>query len=177
MEKGSAVGTAGVRSASTGKTDSDEYVGEDKSPVPPTHQEIEEHNLTHLPYSDWCKHCVQGKNKSQHHQRGGLTKQSITQIDYAYLRSDNNNNHYATILTMCESITGLGYATVVPYKGVNTEAVKTIVRFIVENGLRSTMLQSDGENAIKDLQSEIARQIPNVKMQTSPQYSHQSQGV
>eukprot|EP00971_Amphidinium_carterae_P184527 3663285-Amphidinium_carterae.2 len=78
---------------------------------------------------------------------------------------------------MCESITGLGYATVAPYKGVNTEAVKAIVRFIVENGLQSTMLQSDGENAMKDLQSEITRQVPNVKMQTSPQYSHQSQGV
>eukprot|EP00971_Amphidinium_carterae_P157153 3115142-Amphidinium_carterae.1 len=42
----------------------------------------EEHNLMHLPYRDWCKHCIQGKSKSQHHQRGGLTKQSITQIDY-----------------------------------------------------------------------------------------------
>eukprot|EP00971_Amphidinium_carterae_P350920 6491808-Amphidinium_carterae.1 len=74
---------------------------------------------------------------------------------------------------MCESITGLGYATIVPYKGINT----AIVRFIVENGLQSTILQSDGENAIKDLQAEIRRQIPNIKMQTSPQYGHQSQGV
>eukprot|EP00971_Amphidinium_carterae_P051568 1015134-Amphidinium_carterae.1 len=39
------------------------------------------------------------------------------------------------------------------------------------------MLQSDGENAIKDLQNEITRQIPNVKAQVSPQYSPQSQGV
>eukprot|EP00971_Amphidinium_carterae_P308259 6126234-Amphidinium_carterae.1 len=31
---------------------------------------------------------------------------------------------------MCESITGLGYATVVPYKGVNTEAVKAILRIV-----------------------------------------------
>eukprot|EP00971_Amphidinium_carterae_P225483 4472448-Amphidinium_carterae.1 len=78
---------------------------------------------------------------------------------------------------MCESITGLGYATVVPYKGVNTEAVGAIVRFILENGLQSTILQSDCENAIKDLQNEITRQIPNVKAQVSPQYSHRSQGV
>eukprot|EP00971_Amphidinium_carterae_P050611 996625-Amphidinium_carterae.2 len=81
-------------------------------------------------------------------------------MDYAYLRSDNDK-HYATVRTMCESITGLGYATVVRYKGINTEAVKAIVRFIVENGLQSTILQSDGENAIKDLQAEITRQIPN----------------
>eukprot|EP00971_Amphidinium_carterae_P147755 2928613-Amphidinium_carterae.1 len=66
-----------------------------KTPVLPTQQEIDEHNITHLPYRDWCKHCVQGKSESQHHQRGGLTKQSITQIDYAYLKSDNDK-HYAT---------------------------------------------------------------------------------
>eukprot|EP00971_Amphidinium_carterae_P040916 803642-Amphidinium_carterae.1 len=78
---------------------------------------------------------------------------------------------------MCESTTGLGYATVVPYKGVNAEAVRALLRFIVENGPQSTILQSDGENAIKDLQNEITRQIPNVTARVSPQYSHQSQGV
>eukprot|EP00971_Amphidinium_carterae_P101974 2018731-Amphidinium_carterae.1 len=53
------------------------------SPTLLTQLEIEEHNITHLPYRNWCKHCVQGKSRSQHHQRGGLTKQIITQIDYA----------------------------------------------------------------------------------------------
>eukprot|EP00971_Amphidinium_carterae_P147634 2926253-Amphidinium_carterae.2 len=83
-----------------------------EAPTLPTQQEIDEHNLTHLPYRDWCKHCVQGKSKSQHHQRGGPTKQSITQIDHASPKSDNDN-HNVTVLTMCESTTGLGYATVV----------------------------------------------------------------
>eukprot|EP00971_Amphidinium_carterae_P252195 5007067-Amphidinium_carterae.1 len=46
-----------------------------ESPTLPAQQEIDEHNLTHLLYRYWCKHCVQGKSKSQHHQRGGLTKQ------------------------------------------------------------------------------------------------------
>eukprot|EP00971_Amphidinium_carterae_P043504 855900-Amphidinium_carterae.1 len=54
---------------------------------------------------------------------------------------------------------------------------ETGLRFIVENGLQSTILQSDGEAAIKDLQNEITRQIPNVTSRVSPQYSHQSQGV
>eukprot|EP00971_Amphidinium_carterae_P020454 402951-Amphidinium_carterae.4 len=44
-----------------------------RSPTLPTQQEIDEHNLAHLPYRDWCKHCVQGKNKSQHHPCGGLS--------------------------------------------------------------------------------------------------------
>eukprot|EP00971_Amphidinium_carterae_P345958 6487169-Amphidinium_carterae.1 len=40
-----------------------------KEPSLPTRQEIDEHNLTHLPYRDWCKHCVQGKSKSHQHQK------------------------------------------------------------------------------------------------------------
>eukprot|EP00971_Amphidinium_carterae_P148697 2948392-Amphidinium_carterae.1 len=77
---------------------------------------------------------------------------------------------------ICESTTGLGYATVVDYKGLHPRAIKAITRFIVENGLQSTILQSDGENAILELLTEIRRQLPHVKMQTSPPHSHQSQG-
>eukprot|EP00971_Amphidinium_carterae_P286922 5696232-Amphidinium_carterae.3 len=84
----------------------------------------------HYLHRDWCKHCVQGKNRSQHHQRGGLTKQSITQIDYAFIKSDNDK-HNATILTICESTKGLGYATVVDYKGLHPRAIKAIMRFII----------------------------------------------
>eukprot|EP00971_Amphidinium_carterae_P258380 5128359-Amphidinium_carterae.1 len=101
------------------------------TPTLPTQHERDEHNITQLPHRDWCKHCVQGKSRSQHHQRGGLTQ------------SDKTKHN-----------TGLGYATVVPYKGINTEAPKAITRFIVENGLQTTILQSDGENAIIELLSQ-----------------------
>eukprot|EP00971_Amphidinium_carterae_P119270 2362450-Amphidinium_carterae.2 len=39
------------------------------------------------------------------------------------------------VLTICESTTGRGHATMVPCKETNPEAVKAITRFIVENGL------------------------------------------
>eukprot|EP00971_Amphidinium_carterae_P228003 4522488-Amphidinium_carterae.2 len=182
-----------------------------KAPTLPTQQEIDEHNL-----------------KSQHHQQGGLTKQSITQIDYAFLKSDNDNhnatmlticesiaglgfarvvyrkgatkdalkavtrfidyaayaflksendNRNATVLSICDSITRLGFAAVVYRKGATKDAVKAVTRYIVENGLRSTILQTDGEPTIVELATEATRQLPYVKMQTSPTHSHQSQGV
>eukprot|EP00971_Amphidinium_carterae_P174426 3457767-Amphidinium_carterae.1 len=86
-----------------------------KTPMTLSQSKIDEHNLTHLPCRGWCKHCVQEKSRHHYHQQGGLTKQSITQIDYAFLKSDNGK-HNATVFTLCESTTGLGYATVVPYK-------------------------------------------------------------
>eukprot|EP00971_Amphidinium_carterae_P164678 3264733-Amphidinium_carterae.9 len=93
-----------------------------KTPTTPSQSEIDEH----LPYRDWCKHCVQGKSRQHYHQSGGLTKQSIRQIDCAFLNLDlknDNNKHNATVLTMCESTSGLGHATIVPYKGINHEAL------------------------------------------------------
>eukprot|EP00971_Amphidinium_carterae_P258016 5121261-Amphidinium_carterae.3 len=50
----------------------------------------------------------------QHHQRGGLRNQKITEIDYAFFKSANDR-YKATVLTMCESTTGLGHSTMVPY--------------------------------------------------------------
>eukprot|EP00971_Amphidinium_carterae_P028781 566535-Amphidinium_carterae.1 len=43
---------------------------------------------------------------------------------------------------LCVSLSLLGHATVVPYKGINQEAVRALARFIVESGLQSTILQS-----------------------------------
>ena len=36
-------------------------------PKLPTEKEVEEHNLTHLPYRNWCPHCVAGKGKAASH--------------------------------------------------------------------------------------------------------------
>ena len=36
----------------------------------PSLAEIEEHNLTHLPYRNWCRHCVRGRGKESAHKAG-----------------------------------------------------------------------------------------------------------
>eukprot|EP00971_Amphidinium_carterae_P318689 6334590-Amphidinium_carterae.1 len=100
-----------------------------------------------------------GKNRSQHHEREVITKQIITHIDHRFLKSDNDKQN-STVLTICESTTGLGCAMVVPYKGNNAETLETITRFIVENGLQTTILQSDGEPAILEILTELGRQLP-----------------
>ena len=32
-------------------------------PKLPTKKDVDEHNLTHLPYRNWCQYCVEGKGK------------------------------------------------------------------------------------------------------------------
>jgi hypothetical protein len=38
-------------------------------PRRPTQTEVEDHNRTHLPYRNWCPHCVQGKGKDLDHRK------------------------------------------------------------------------------------------------------------
>ena len=35
----------------------------------PSKEEVELHNLIHLPYRSWCPHCVRGKAKRRHHRK------------------------------------------------------------------------------------------------------------
>ena len=35
----------------------------------PTQEEAERHNLTHLPFRNWCPHCLRGRGKEAPHRR------------------------------------------------------------------------------------------------------------
>ena len=36
-------------------------------PQTPTKEEVHEHEVTHLPYRSWCKHCLRGRGVSAPH--------------------------------------------------------------------------------------------------------------
>ena len=33
----------------------------------PTQREREEHEATHVPFRDWCAHCMMGRGRTHHH--------------------------------------------------------------------------------------------------------------
>ena len=39
-------------------------VGVQRTPMLPSQSEIDEHNLTHLPFRDWCPFCIRGRGLS-----------------------------------------------------------------------------------------------------------------
>ena len=70
--------------------------GERARPLPqprlPSRQEVQEHELTHIPYRSWCVHCVRGAGRSDAHRR--RTRQDEEEreqhmttwsIDYAFM--------------------------------------------------------------------------------------------
>ena len=36
-------------------------------PKMPSKEEVEKHNMSHLPFRSWCRHCVRGKGKELAH--------------------------------------------------------------------------------------------------------------
>ena len=60
-----------LKSASVGHSVSQEEEGREmriiKDPGEPTEREIEEHELTHVPFRAWCKACVRGKAQNDPH--------------------------------------------------------------------------------------------------------------
>ena len=62
------------------------------SPQQPTEQERLEHELTHLPYRNWCPVCVQSKGRQNNHPKQ-TTKQPVIQVDVTYYKSLGEKQH------------------------------------------------------------------------------------
>ena len=42
-----------------------------QDPKLPSEEEIKQHEITHLPYRSWCRHCVRGRGREFPHARVG----------------------------------------------------------------------------------------------------------
>ena len=59
--------------------------------VEPSRREREEHELTHIPYRSWCRHCVRGRGKNEAHRRldaEASHEASHVSMDYCFMGQD-----------------------------------------------------------------------------------------
>ena len=86
----------------------------------PTAQEIKDHELTHLPFRNWCEHCVKGKSveracKTTEHSPGALP---TFHADYIFM-GERESEGTTPILVVKDDIQKSVFANVVPSKGAN----------------------------------------------------------
>ena len=86
-----------------------------KIPGEPSESERRLHELTHLPYRDWCEHCVQSKGRQSHAVKKN-DRQPVIQIDFSFLSTENDLPK-RTILNATDVQTGYAMAIVLPAKG------------------------------------------------------------
>eukprot|EP00971_Amphidinium_carterae_P349982 6491326-Amphidinium_carterae.6 len=104
-----------------------------RQPPQPTQQEQEEHRSTHMPYRSWPI-CVKAKGQPTHHRKGAHKEQSLIQLDYAYIMSNNPSDKKAhAILTGVETTTGLCLAVPTSKKSTTRHQLAQLKKFVTEN--------------------------------------------
>ena len=91
-----AVGSGGPESLLEEKEEETEVGGEERGvakmldPRQPSEEERRAHNLTHLPYRNWCEHCVKGRGREADHKQlksqpeeGGCMNYMLTTCSWA----------------------------------------------------------------------------------------------
>ena len=87
-----------------------------KVPGEPSENERRLHELTHLPYRDWCEHCVKTKGRQSHAVKKKNDRQPVIQIDFSVMATENDLPK-RTILNATDVQTGYSMAVVLPSKG------------------------------------------------------------
>ena len=168
------------------KTKGDEREPEDlRSPVRPSARAVELHQYTHLPFRSWCPVCIAARAKEDSHRRSkprdddyehdgsGLP---IVSLDYQEL--DETSDSPTRVIVGKDESTGNVLCHKVLMKGIGDEwAVKKLVQDIEDWGRSKVILKTDGEPAIKALQSRvISLRPPQTVPRNPPAYNPQSNG-
>ena len=147
----------------------------------PSKKEVEEHMITHIPFRDWCPHCVRGKSKSVPHRKRKEGKEEevpVISVGYMFMETDDKDaGRGMPILVSRDRKTKWINAAVVTQKGNCPYAVKRLSEDIGALGYNRIVLKSDQEPAIKDLKARVkAERGEEIIMEESPAYEHRSNG-
>ena len=153
-----------------------------RQPYQPTQKDIDEHELTHVPFRDWCVHCMKGRGQSNQHRSDQckkmegeeITAGAITtfSIDYMFYTKENElitkdeaakmdaDKLSFPVLVGKDRKSKAIIAHKVEAKGKgNGWIVKRLIADLEELGYGGTkiIIKCDQENAIVEVQRELTR--------------------
>ena len=126
----------------------------------PSRKEVEEHYLTHVPYRNWCPHCVRGRGKDLDHRRSIDEDRKVREFSFDYCFPGDEKGTKITVLVGKERITGMTMASVVPVKGTSGQfAAARVLEFIKDCGAAETeiLLKTDQEPAVDALMEDVVK--------------------
>ena len=127
-----------------------------RGPAALNQEEIDEHNLTHLPYRSWCPWCVAGKRCNTPRRRIPNDR-SIPMLSADYGFISDPGGALVTFLVATVAPYGVVFATVVPGKGPVPEVVRQLATWIQECGLVHFVYRTDRGHPITDLFRDAVR--------------------
>lgn len=155
-----------------------------QDPKMPSRMEVEDHCKTHLPYRNWCRHCVRGKGTEAAHRKGKEEgNMPEFHVDFAF-PGDEGEKGTLTMLVAKERRTKAVMATVVPSKSTGEFVARRIIAFMKELGCNyiPVAMKSDQEPAIMKTVEDVTRMRAamggqEMVVEHSPVYSSASNGV
>ena len=126
-----------------------------KAPTKPSAEDVATHNLTHMPYRSWCKHCVACRRGNAPHVSRLDAPRAIPLLvaDYCYIR-DSIDQDLTTVLVCRIYPWRISFATVVDMKGRDEIAIKRVSAFIKNVGMTHFAYRCDQEKSLLALLDE-----------------------
>ena len=105
-------------------------------PKLPSEEEVKEHMITHLPYRNWCPHCIKGRGKEMDHTRkDSQEKEGISEYHMDYCFPGDEQGNKVTVLVVIEKHTKMKMAMIVPSKGsTGSFAARKVLDLVQECG-------------------------------------------
>merc|ERR1712194_683041 len=147
-------------------------------PDEPSDKEVAEHALTHLPFRDWCRHCITGKAPDWPHRRVVRDPDEVPmiQVDF-YFMNKKGDSDIVTLLNCVDCVSG-AVCTCVCGKGPEVYVIEMVVNFLSFLGRAEIILRHDGKVAIKSLVRAIQQaRSHETQDECTPRYSSSSLGV
>jgi hypothetical protein len=137
------------------------------SAQPPSEEEIKSHNLTHLPYKDWCSACNMAKARPDAHRvdPDALKQREIPVISFDYCHTGKTGEaveegaqvQKLTAVVVHDSHSNAVHCIPVRGKHQGKHVAKEIIKFINFLGYGAVCLRTDNEPATLDIQRVIQR--------------------
>ena len=144
----------------------------------PTEDERTNHELSHVVFRSWCRHCVSTRAKEDLHRRTESHEGRVPKImmDWLFFTSDSEPNVMLPVLLAYDLTSGAVSALQVG-KDTSATTVAAIVQVLDTWGHADVVLHMDGEPSSKALVKAVAaarghRTLPR----HGPPHSHQLQG-
>ena len=128
------------------------------NPKGPSRKEREEHEYTHCPYRNWCKHCVKGRGREDCHKRKAQEDERpevpTIAMDYCFMGKEDKKA--LTILVIKDADSKAMKAFITQKGSGDGEIVKKIQKLIDDQwGRRKIIFKADKEPAIKELRDRV----------------------
>ena len=128
-----------------------------KPPPGPTVEELDKHELTHVVFRSWYRHCVSGRAREDPHRRIATHKGRTANVmlDWMFFTSDQEPGVQLPVLVVYDLSTGAVMA-MQSTKDSSEETVAAVVQTLETWEHTDAVLHADGEPATKSLVRAIA---------------------